>query len=136
MATYEITDLTVNVDFKCHEYDAAGKITDIEHAYRAKVDFESLEWLLEYGGESVTRVLQGWARKGKFPKGERVTVKVGEKVEFAKILTKADIDRMSDEELEKAHALYLARMKAKAETVLPDGLAQLETEVKKATKTK
>jgi hypothetical protein len=134
MPTYEIAGLTVNVDFKCHEYDDKGKITDVEIAYRARVEFESLEWLLEYGGESVTRVLQGWARKGKFPKGERVTVKAGEKVEFPRTLTRADIDRMSDEELEKAHALYLARMKAKTETVLPDDLAKLETEVKKAKK--
>jgi len=134
MPTYEITDLTVNVDFKCHEYDADGKITDVEIAYRAKVEFDSLERMREYAGESATRVLQGWARKGKFPRGERVTVKVGEKVEFAKPITKEDVARWSDEQLALAYAEMMARKAAQTETILPDELAALETEVKKATK--
>jgi hypothetical protein len=109
MATYEITDLTVNVDFECH-VDGNKDLEKVN--YRAKVEFESLARLLEYGGESVTRTLQTWARKGKFPKDERVTVKVGEKVEFAKPVTKEDVDRMTDDEATAMLKLLQARMKA------------------------
>jgi len=110
MPTYEITDLTVNVDFECH---VDGKVDKPKVNYRAKVEFESLAHLLEYGGESVTRVLQTWARKGKFSADERVTVKAGEKVEFSRPLSKEDIDRMTDEELDAAYAEYMARKAAK-----------------------
>jgi len=116
MATYEIADLTVPVDFECH-IDGDKNLEKVN--YRATVEFDSLARLLEYGGESVTRVLQTWARKGKFPKGERVTVKVGEKVEFAKPVTKEDIDRLSEDEAFKTYELLKARfdaqMKEKAE---------------------
>lgn len=113
MATSEITDLTVNVDFECHE---DGKIDKPKITYRAKVEFDSLARVLEYGGESVTRVLQTWARKNKFPKGERVTVRVGEKVEFAKPVTQEEVARWSDEELELAFLELQARRQAKAAT--------------------
>jgi hypothetical protein len=111
MATYEITDLTVNVDFECHE---EGKLDRPKVNYRAKVEFESLAHLLAYGGESVTRTLQTWARKGKFSADERVTVKAGEKVEFVKPVSKEDIERMTDEQLDAAYAELMARKAAKA----------------------
>jgi len=124
MPTYEITALTVNVDFECH---IDGDKEKPKMNYRAKVEFESLAWLLEYGGESVTRTLQTWARKGKFSADERVTVKAGEKVEFARPVSKEDIERMTDEQLAAAYEELMARKAAKAAA---------EKEAAKATKKK
>ena len=71
MATYEPSDLTVNIDFECH---VEGDKTKPIVKYQATVMFSSLEKLLERGGESVKRTLQTKARDGKFPTGRRVTV--------------------------------------------------------------
>lgn len=109
MPEYQVSDLTVNVDFECH---IDGDKDKDKVSYRAKVEFESLAWLLECGGESVTRTLQTWARKGKFPEGERVLVKVGEKVEFSKPVTKSDLDRMSDDDALKTYEMLKARFEA------------------------
>lgn len=72
MPTYELSDLTVNVDFECHETkDESSPMIK----YQATVVFPSLEKLLLAGGESVTRKLQTQARsKNGFPKGRRVVV--------------------------------------------------------------
>jgi hypothetical protein len=78
MPNYELSDLTVNIDFESH---VKGKKENEKVQYQATVVFSSLEALLERGGESVKRLLQQDTRKGTFPVGRRVTV--NEKGDFA-----------------------------------------------------
>jgi hypothetical protein len=115
MPNYELSDLTVNIDFESH---VKGKKENEKVQYQATVVFSSLEALLERGGESVKRLLQQDTRKGTFPVGRRVTV--NEKGDFAQ--TKEEkaqalieqISSMEDEEqLEAAFAAFQAKKAAR-----------------------
>jgi len=110
MPTYEITDLTVNVDFECHvEGDKEKPVVK----YQATVAFSSLEKLLEAGGESVKRICQTHARKGNFPEGRRVLV--DETGKFTKTVEEKAQDAINDaNEAELQAMLKLVQEKLKA----------------------
>lgn len=115
MATYELSDLTVNIDFECH---VDGDKTKPVVKYQATVAFSSLEKLLERGGESVKRTLQTKARDGKFPTGRRVTVDEDGKFTKTKEEKLAEaleaISTTEDEaQLEALFQLYQAKKAAK-----------------------
>lgn len=114
MPTYEVADLTVNVDFECHvDGDKEKPVVK----YQAQVLFSSLEKLLEAGGESVTRKLQTQARKGQFPTGRRVLV--DETGKFTKTSEEKAIDAINDAneaELEAMMAIAKARLEALKKT--------------------
>lgn len=120
MATYELSDLTVNIDFESH---IDGDKTKPVLQYQATVMFSSLEKLLERGGESVKRTLQTKARDGKFPTGRRVTVdedgKFAKTAEekaaeaFASIAALNPENEEDEAQLEKLFELYQAKKAAK-----------------------
>ena len=119
MPNYELSDLTVNIDFESH---VDGKVENEKVQYQATVVFSSLEALLDRGGESVRRILQTGTRKGKFPTGRRVTV--NEKGEFAQTKEEkaqalmaqiAAMDANEDEaQLEAMFKIYQEKKAAKA----------------------
>ena len=115
MATYELSDLTVNIDFESH---VDGDKTKPVLQYQATVMFSSLEKLLERGGESVKRTLQTKARDGKFPTGRRVIVDEDGKFTKTKEEKLAEaleaISTTEDEaQLEALFQLYQAKKVAK-----------------------
>lgn len=121
MPTYELSDLTVNIDFTAH---VDGDKNKALIKYQATVVFSSLEKLLLAGGESVTRKLQTQARsKNGFPTGRRVTVDENgkyaltkeEKLASAKEQIAAlDPNNAEDEaQLEALFQLYQAKKAAK-----------------------
>lgn len=117
MADLTNVALTVNIDFECH---VDGKKENEMEQYQATVAFSDIQKLLDAGGESVKRILQTQARKGKFPKGRRVTV--NEKGDFeptkaekdaAAIAQIADID--DEAQIEAMWAILQAKKAARAQ---------------------
>jgi hypothetical protein len=115
MATYEIDQLAINIDFECHvEGDKEKPIVK----YQATVVFPSLDALLKAGGESVKRICQTKARKvDGFPTGRRVLVDENGK------FTKTKDERLNDAivdaneaELEAMRALVEAKLEAMKKT--------------------
>lgn len=118
MAEYQVSDLTVNIDFECH---VDGDKTKELVKYQATVVFSSLAKLLEAGGDSVRLKCQTKARGGKFPVGRRVTVdETGKFALTSEEKINAAVVDATDDEAEEMMRLLLARKAAKAAQELKD----------------